>query len=90
MICQGFPGGSVVKKICLPCRTHKFDPLEKEMATHSSIFAWRIPSTEELERLHSMGSLKESDMMEHTHTHSTCPPENTHLSISSLHLFPVS
>ena len=23
------------------------DPLEKEMATHSSIFAWRIPWTEE-------------------------------------------
>ena len=23
------------------------DPLEKEMATHSSIFAWRIPQTEE-------------------------------------------
>ena len=49
MICQGFPGGSVVKKICLPCRTHKFDPLEKEMATHSSIFAWEIPWTESLE-----------------------------------------
>ena len=32
------------------------DPLEKEMATHSSIFAWRIPWTEELGRLQSMGS----------------------------------
>ena len=32
------------------------DPLEKEMATHSSILAWRIPWTEE-----SMGS-QESDM----------------------------
>ena len=27
------------------------DPLEKEMATHSSILAWRIPWTEELGRL---------------------------------------
>jgi len=27
------------------------DPLEKEMATHSSIFAWRIPWTEEPGRL---------------------------------------
>ena len=31
------------------------DPLEKEMATHSSIFAWRIPWTEELGGLESMG-----------------------------------
>ena len=29
------------------------DPLEKEMATHSSIVAWRIPSTEETDRLQS-------------------------------------
>ena len=31
------------------------DPLEKEMATHFSILAWRIPCTEELGRLQSMG-----------------------------------
>ena len=31
------------------------DPLEKEMATHSSILAWRIPWTEEPGGLHSMG-----------------------------------
>ena len=31
------------------------DPLEKELATHSSILAWRIPWTEELGRLESMG-----------------------------------
>ena len=31
------------------------DPLEKGMATHSSILAWRIPWTEELGRLQSMG-----------------------------------
>ena len=30
------------------------DPLEKEMATHSHIFAWEIPRTEELEELLSM------------------------------------
>ena len=29
------------------------DPLEKEMATHSSILAWRIPKMEEPGRLHS-------------------------------------
>ena len=31
------------------------DPLEKEMATHSSILAWRIPLTEEPGGLQSMG-----------------------------------
>ena len=37
------------------------DPLEKEMATHSSILAWRIPWTEEPGRLQSTGS-QEWDM----------------------------
>ena len=32
------------------------DPLEKEMATHYSILAWRIPWTEEPGKLQSMGS----------------------------------
>ena len=32
------------------------DPLEEEMATHSSILAWRIPRTEEPGELQSMGS----------------------------------
>ena len=31
------------------------DPLEKEMATHSSILAWEIPWTEEPDTLQSMG-----------------------------------
>ena len=37
------------------------DPLEKEMATHSSILAWRIPWAEEPVRLQSTGS-QELDM----------------------------
>ena len=32
------------------------DPLEKAMDTHSSVFAWRIPWTEEPDGLWSMGS----------------------------------
>ena len=32
------------------------DPLEKEMVTHSSILAWRIPWAEEPDRLQFMGS----------------------------------
>ena len=31
------------------------DPLEEEMATHSSILAWIIPWTEKPDRLHSLG-----------------------------------
>ena len=34
------------------------EPLEKEMATHSSILAWRIPRTEEPEGLWSIGLQK--------------------------------
>ena len=44
------------------------DPLEKEMATHSIILAWRIPWTEEPGGLQSMG-LKESDTTEQLHFH---------------------
>ena len=40
------------------------DPLEKGMATHFSILAWRIPWTEEAGGLQSMWS-QESDMTEH-------------------------
>ena len=40
------------------------DPLEKEMATHSSILAWRIPWTEELGELYSPWGLKELDKTE--------------------------
>ena len=46
------------------------DPLEKEMATHSSIAAWRILWTEELGRLQSTGR-KESDTTERLHFTST-------------------
>ena len=48
------------------------DPLEKEMATHSSILAWRIPWAEEPGRLQSTGS-QESDTtlrLNHHHHHS--------------------
>ena len=47
---KGFPGGSVIKN--LPANIGDTssirwkDPLEKEMATHSSIFGWRIPWTQ--------------------------------------------
>ena len=58
---MGFPGGSVGKESA--CNAGDLgwipgseDPLEKEIATHSSILAWRIPWTEEPGGLQSMGS----------------------------------
>ena len=62
-ICRSelFPGGSEVKvSACnagdLGSIPEQEDPLEKEMATHSSILAWRIPWTEEPGGLQSTGS----------------------------------
>ena len=57
----GFQGGS--KEPACQCRRQEMqiqslgwkDPLEEGMATHSSILAWRIPRTEELGRLQSIG-----------------------------------
>ena len=46
------------------------DPLEKEMATHSSILTWRIPRTEEPGELRFMGSQRvRHDQVTNTHTH---------------------
>ena len=61
-----FPGDSVVKNP--PAKQETWvqslgqeNPLEKKMATHSSIPPWEIPWTEEPGRLQSLG-LQESDM----------------------------
>ena len=45
------------------------DPLEEEMATHSSIFAWRIPWTEEPGGLQSIGSQRVGYDWATEHTH---------------------
>ena len=63
MLAKGFPGGSVVKNPPAMQETlvealGQEDPLEEEMATHSNIFAWEIPWTEEPGGLQSMGSQK--------------------------------
>ena len=79
----GFPGGSDGKGSA--CNAGDLgsipgwgDPLEKEMATHCTTLAWRIPSTECLKSYSPWGH-KESDTTEqlartrahtHTHTHS--------------------
>ena len=67
----GFPGGAEVKvSACnvgdLVRSLGREDPLEKEMATHCSILAWRIPCMEELGGLQSTGR-RESDTTERLH-----------------------
>ena len=61
LIYMGFPGGSVAKNLPAMQETQvqslgREDPLEKGMATHFSMLAWRIPSTQEIGKLQSMGS----------------------------------
>ena len=62
-----YPGASLVAQMvkCLPAMWETWvrflgqeDPLEKEMAIHSSTLAWKIPWTEEADKLQSMGSQK--------------------------------
>ena len=58
---QELPWGSGLKTLSFHYRdpTQSLvweDPLEKDMATHSSILAWRIPWTEEPGELQSIGS----------------------------------
>ena len=62
-VAWGFPGGSVVKNP--PAKQETWvhspgweDPLEKEMATHSSILAWKSHGWRSLAGLQSMGSQK--------------------------------
>ena len=60
----GLPGWLSGKESACQCRRHGFSPrgckdaLEKEMAIHSSILAWRMPWIEEPGGLQSMGLQK--------------------------------
>ena len=70
---KGFSGGSDVKNPPAMQEMQVWslgweDLLEKEMAIHSSILAWKIPWTEEPGGLQSMG-LQESDMTERLNHH---------------------
>ena len=60
------------------------DPLEKEMATHSSILAWRIPWTEEPGGLYCPQGRKESDTTEllHFHFYFSTPVSDSYCMIS--------
>ena len=73
---KGFPGGSYGEESgCnaenLSSISGREDPLEKGMATHSSMLAWRIPWTEELGGLQSMGSQKSRTLLKRFRIFST-------------------
>ena len=52
-----------------PLDSKEIKPVEKEMATHSSVLAWRIPWTVEPGRLYSPRGCEESDTSERLHFH---------------------
>ena len=66
------------------------DPLEKEMATHSSILAWRIPWTEEPGGLWSMGMQRvgHESATEHSTHKPTLKKSSTTLGILTLIITP--
>ena len=72
---QAFPGGSDHKESAYNLEDPslilgKEDPLENEMATHSSILAWKIPRTEKSGGLQSKGSQKSwTQLSSHTYYH---------------------
>ena len=70
---MGISSGSVVKNLSANAGDMSSilgpeDPLEKEMATHSSTLAWKISWTEEPGRLQSMGSLSQTRLSDFTLT----------------------
>ena len=66
------------------------NPLEKKMATHSNILAWRIPQTEEPGRLQSMGSQRiEHNWATNTHSNQTHLPAGIQMA-ETLSYFPLS
>ena len=79
---RGFLGGAGGGEPACQCRRQMWvqslgreDPLEVEMATHSSILAWRVPCTEEPGRLQTMGKDRvrdDSSDLVSLHTHFVC------------------
>ena len=55
LVVKNLPGNAGNNQMCVQSLGQE-DPLEKDMATHSSIIAWRIPWTEEPSGLQSIGS----------------------------------
>ena len=73
---SSFPGGSIIKNPLAVQETQETrvqslgweDPLEKEMATHSSILVWEIPWTEKSGGLQSLGLQMTERLSMHTYS----------------------
>ena len=78
VICKGFPSDSAVKNPSTMQETRiqslgQEDPLKEEMATHSSIPAWKIPWAEEPGRVDPKDlGVRYNWVTEHTHTNVIC------------------
>ena len=84
----GFPGGSAVKNppanAGVPVSSlGQEDPLEKEMETHSSFLAWRIPWTEKPGGLQSMGSQRVGHKLVTKRTTNICITSRYFLTLST-------
>ena len=86
MVMSGKRRGWLSGRLCLPMQEMQEmqirslgweDPLKEEMATHSSILAWKIPWTEESGMLHSMGLQRVGYYRAHTCVHTTTTTPNT-------------
>ena len=91
LVPTAFSGGASGKEFDCQWRRHKRwiqswgweDPLEEEMATHSSILVWRIPWTEKPGRLQSMRLQRVKCDWAHTHTHTHTHKSKTNSSQNS-------
>ena len=86
---QDFPGGAVVKNLPAKQETQVLSlgregPREKEMATHCSTLAWRIPWTEEPGGLQSMGSQSQTRLSDFTFTFSSSDGEESTCNVGDL------
>ena len=82
----GFPGGSVAKNLPAKQETQvrslgREDPLEKEMATHSSLLAWRIPWIKELGGLQFMGPQRVGQNLA---TQQPCSHQDVHINVHNI------
>ena len=93
---MSLPSGAVVKNLSAMQETQETqvqslgqeDPLEEEMATHSSVLAWRLPWTGKPGRLQSLGSQRVGcDRGHHTRPFMVwaCPPLHLSSPISQSH-----
>ena len=86
---MGFPGGLVVKNPSAKQETWVWslgqeDPLQKEMATQSSMLVWEFPWTEEPGMLQSMGFQSWTKLSTCIHTHMNLRKQKDNLELENI------